>query len=287
VAQRIKAETNARDRQYHKHHDALREEENGYMQEIDAFLDYRKQSAVEKKMEVFERWDKEVFSKIQADVSEQLRGVSTAELSSKKRAHYQAYLDMMEKRGGTLYRDIVIKSEYDPFPAQTKTWSRSFSVRELEEHDPCHSILTKAGRERYVGEMSDRHLDESNIQDDHLQDRFNDFPAEKWHKQEGTMYRDWKPKALKKSATVNGSIAMEHYVPGPKDAASKEWVRSNGRGMRHGPEITAAHDKGRQQPLITFKDDGPPRRTRTGRFQPVQTGPAPKYRQVLLPRPNN
>ena len=41
VEQTIKVEAKKRDRQFHKHHDALRAEETGYMQEIDAFLDYR------------------------------------------------------------------------------------------------------------------------------------------------------------------------------------------------------------------------------------------------------
>merc|ERR1712028_239722 len=76
VEQTIKVEAKKRDRQFHKHHDALRAEETGYMQEIDAFLDYRKQSASEKKQEVFQRWDKEVFKKIQEEVNEKLGGVS-------------------------------------------------------------------------------------------------------------------------------------------------------------------------------------------------------------------
>ena len=96
-----------------------------------------------KQQHLFAEWENLVFKPIQDQIQAKLGEVSSEEIAQRRQVMFQEFIDQTNKKD-TLFRDIIIESEYNPLKAHDHTVH--YSSKRLI--DPCKRDLMKAKEEK-------------------------------------------------------------------------------------------------------------------------------------------
>ena len=123
------AEALAFDRMY----EHVMREEQTFVSELDKFLLLHEQVKFKKCKELHAEYEHEVRDKIQSQVDKKVSARHIKDTRKTRRQLMQDYIDTSNRKGGVLYRDIIIESEYDPLSAHNNPITFNPKV----ERDPC------------------------------------------------------------------------------------------------------------------------------------------------------
>lgn len=121
-------------------YDHLMREEEGFVGELERFLEAHETLKFRKSKQLNNEWESEVFEPCQLEIAAAVDRRSVRDVSNRHAGLMQEYLDTSNKKGVYgVFRDIVIESEYDPLAAQTNTIKYDGRLR----HDPVKRELRK------------------------------------------------------------------------------------------------------------------------------------------------
>ena len=116
-------------------------EEKAQVQAVHKWLDQNQAKEETKLRKLHEAWDKNIYSRISKYVNEKLETRDHAKYKETVRREFQNYVDLTNKKG-TIFRDIFVESEYDPFVINRET------IRFKEKLvDPVKRLLDKRKEE--------------------------------------------------------------------------------------------------------------------------------------------
>eukprot|EP00944_MAST-04C_sp_MAST-4C-sp1_P006563 g6563.t1 len=116
-------------------------EEKAQVQAVHKWLDQHQAKEETKLRKLHEAWDKNIYSRISKYVNEKLETRDHAKYKETVRREFQNYVDLTNKKG-TIFRDIFVESEYDPFVINRET------IRFKEKLvDPVKRLLDKRKEE--------------------------------------------------------------------------------------------------------------------------------------------
>ena len=93
------------------------ESEEEFVGEVSRKLQLRDEARFKRKHELYKEWQDKVFTVVQSQIDKQLAALSTSELSARRRALFEDYIQTSNRKRGGLYRDIIIEADYDPMRA--------------------------------------------------------------------------------------------------------------------------------------------------------------------------
>jgi len=142
---------------------AIEDEEAGFVQEVNQRL---KQKETEEKItrkELLNLWTEKVYGKIENQIAKQVRETDPTELAERLESQMEDYVQTVGRK--TVFRDIIIESEYDPFSskkhqikvdARLKTRDHEDGIvdplreqidKVMEIHEGMEHLLKGGGRE--------------------------------------------------------------------------------------------------------------------------------------------
>lgn len=129
-SQRRKAEKQARrdaefDQMYKAVIDGMDNPE-GLLTEMDLMLAVDKDTKCKKKERLYKEWKEQVYDVIHNDLADKMNKMSIAEIERRRRTEFEAFLTESRVKSqnnikATLFRDIIIESDYDPLSAHLAT----------------------------------------------------------------------------------------------------------------------------------------------------------------------
>lgn len=97
----------------------IKEEQEGFIADVDQFLKNKLEQDVLSKRELLSVWEKEVYTKIEKQTAKKLHSRESGEINRRLNDQMDKYVDAVASK--TLFRDIIIESEYNPFEAKAAT----------------------------------------------------------------------------------------------------------------------------------------------------------------------
>jgi len=94
-------------------------EQNGFVAELDSRLKNAKDQEVLKTKELHNVWEKEVYTKIESQIAKQLGDRDSDDINVRLNDQMDKYVEAVSAK--TLFRDIIIESEYNPFESKAAT----------------------------------------------------------------------------------------------------------------------------------------------------------------------
>mmetsp|Transcript_30604 Transcript_30604/g.39470 ORF Transcript_30604/g.39470 Transcript_30604/m.39470 type:complete len:344 (-) Transcript_30604:244-1275(-) len=158
-AQRIKKKLADQEANKEQHYADLRHEvEMGRQltEEVDKMIALYDTSRKLKAEKQFDEWNNGVYGHIQDRICKDLDSQDYKDLQKKRNEAFQQYLDTSNKKGGAVFRDIIIESEYDPL-ALNRT---AIKVKGHNLKDPTTRVVDRHHEERSLlaeGKLSKKH----------------------------------------------------------------------------------------------------------------------------------
>lgn len=119
------------------------EEGKRYLDELDHEFNRREEARTMKLKKQYNEWDEAVHSRIMNDIRSQIQAMDYKELLAKKNEDMQKFLDTTNRKA-SIFRDIIIESEYDPLEPNR----RAVKARVGTLEDPVKMVLNKHEQER-------------------------------------------------------------------------------------------------------------------------------------------
>mgnify|MGYP000933808001 FL=1 len=110
--------------------------------EVCNWLDRYDEEKGDKLRKLHEKWNEEVYSKIKTYINETLDTRDHIAYKETVRREFQNYVDLTNKKG-TVFRDIYVESEYDPFVISRET----IKFKTKKFNDPVKRLLEKRKEE--------------------------------------------------------------------------------------------------------------------------------------------
>eukprot|EP00741_Cyanophora_paradoxa_P010603 tig00020537_g10247.t1 len=225
---RVRAVTEKRENRFNDLHTQIHEAEETLMRDVEEKL-RRKDIEDQMKAEaLYDEWSRKVFDPVQTAIQRRIDETDYQELMTRKNGLFQEYLDTVRAKGGRIFRDVIIESDYDPLKVRKQT----IKVRGPKE-DPVKKDLEKLMRERTLDAASSRQSSSSTGRDS--------LNPQIWSRTEATPYYDRtekeearaKARALAESRGVHtttsvhkSSVVLDHFAyPRTYDALQAELPR--------------------------------------------------------------
>jgi len=116
VKRGLEAQKNHRDALYKQKMDTIKSTQQNFITKLDEFLEMQLAKQHQARKEMYGLWVTEVHEKANQQVKKQMQHMSAEELSNRLNTLFESYLEAAEKK--TIYRDVIIESEYDPMEAK-------------------------------------------------------------------------------------------------------------------------------------------------------------------------
>lgn len=94
----------------------IKDEQEGFVAQVDDFLENKAEQAHLASKELYAVWEREVYNRIEGQIAKRIGDRSNEEINSRLRHQMNNYVDAVQEK--TLFRDIIIESEYNPFEAK-------------------------------------------------------------------------------------------------------------------------------------------------------------------------
>jgi len=114
----------------------------GLLDSVDKSLNLMEETKRNKTRRQFEEWNTQVHGKIQENIAAQINAIHPKELHRRKCQDYAKFLDITNKKP-SIFRDIIIESEYDPLEPNRRT----IKAKTKRLVDPTHIEAQKAEEE--------------------------------------------------------------------------------------------------------------------------------------------
>lgn len=105
---------------------------------VEQVIQGRHMSENRRKSNLYKTWNRKVYRPIQGQIDAKLGSRSVSEIQARRNRNMQEFLDISNKNGG-VFRDIVIKEDYDPFKERNKT----ITYNQANLKDPCKQDIRK------------------------------------------------------------------------------------------------------------------------------------------------
>ena len=115
--------------------------------ELKERLDLQDASDARRRVKLHADWTEQVYDTIHRPINAAIESIGGAELNRRRRMAYQNFLDKTNTNGA-LFRDIILKSEYDPFADNPPIKCTSVKVV-----DPCARVLHKKAEEDAIAHV--------------------------------------------------------------------------------------------------------------------------------------
>lgn len=103
--------------QLHKEQmDHIAYEEENFISKLDDFLKIQGDKDTQARKEMYNVWVQRVFERLDKQLAEKMQKLSSKELSARLNKLFDQYIDAASRK--TIYRDVIIESEYDPMEAK-------------------------------------------------------------------------------------------------------------------------------------------------------------------------
>jgi len=116
-----------------------------FTRDMDRVLDLYDEAEKRKAIKRYKEWNENVFGKIQKGIEKEICSRDVSSTNSMRRTEYQKYLEICKAKD-SIFLDIVIESDYDPFVPNRN--SVRFDTGVLD--DPTLRPLTKAINENSI-----------------------------------------------------------------------------------------------------------------------------------------
>jgi len=94
----------------------IQQEQDGFVREVDDFLNNKKEQEVIACKTLLNHWEKEVYHRIEGQIATRLKEETPEELNSRLCDQMEKYVEAVDEK--TLFRDIIIESEYNPYESK-------------------------------------------------------------------------------------------------------------------------------------------------------------------------
>ena len=123
-------------------YDALMREESGFVGELERFLSVHESLKASKQKALYNSWESDVFDKCNEQIGAAVNARSARDVSNRRAALMQEYLNVSNKKTFGVFRDIIIEAEYDPLHSHKDHITYNSRV----SHDPCKLELRKSAQ---------------------------------------------------------------------------------------------------------------------------------------------
>lgn len=113
---------------------------------LQASLDLHELKTSRRQQKLHMEWQEQVFDKIQQPLGAAMDNMQASDLTTRRCASYQKFLDQTNKKGA-LFRDIIIEEEYSPLTDNVALVSHVRALR-----DPCRRSIQRYQEEERIAE---------------------------------------------------------------------------------------------------------------------------------------
>jgi len=114
---RLQDANEARDRREADRLKKIQEEQDGFVADVDNFLKNKTDQARLATKELHHVWDSKVYKRIESQIAEQTGKMDSSWVNNRLCDQMEKYVEAVASK--TLFRDIIIESEYNPFESKS------------------------------------------------------------------------------------------------------------------------------------------------------------------------